>query len=257
MNKDGNTAVNPPNLRLLLILEEISRVGVPVTPAQLSEITGLPKQTLRRLFDTLEELAYLQRHHDGRSYSPGPKLRNFADGVISSKRLRDARLVVMRRLADITGETCVLAIPDRDAMTYIDRVDTDRPLQIQLPNGAQAPLHCTASGKLYLSTLSPDRLSIVLDNTALEARTAKTITSKADLAKQLVAIRSTGHAEDDEEFVDGLIALAAPICDLNGRMAMALAFHAPKSRLSLSEAHAYLGRLKGAAKEISDLISKD
>ncbi len=253
MINDGNSATKPPNLRLLLILEEISRVGVPVTPTQLNEITGLPKQTLHRLFETLEEKAYLQRHHDGRSYSPGPQLRKFANSVISSKRLRDERLAVMRRLAEKTGETCILAVPHADAVTYLDRVESSRPLRVQVPTGSQAPLHCTASGKLYLSTMSPHRLSSLLDNLPLAAETERSITSRTALLKEIDRVRDAGFAEDDEEFVNGLIAIAAPVNDMSGRMAMALAFHAPKTRLTLPEAHRYLDDLKAAAKEIANL----
>ena len=45
------------------------------------------------------------------------------------------------------------ALPDREAMVYIERVQTEWPLRIQLPIGTRVPFHCTASGKMYLSTL--------------------------------------------------------------------------------------------------------
>jgi IclR family acetate operon transcriptional repressor len=65
----------PTNLRLLLLLEEVSRAGVPVTPADLTDALGLPKPTVHRLFNTAEEAGFLQRDIDGRSYGPGPRLR--------------------------------------------------------------------------------------------------------------------------------------------------------------------------------------
>ena len=65
----------PTNLRLLLLLEEVARAGVPVTPAGLVEALGLPKPTVHRLFNTAEEEGFLQRDIDGRSYGPGPRLR--------------------------------------------------------------------------------------------------------------------------------------------------------------------------------------
>ena len=57
----------PTNLRLLLLLEEVARVGVPLTPTAANEVLGLPKPTVHRLFHRLEEEGFLQRDIDGRS----------------------------------------------------------------------------------------------------------------------------------------------------------------------------------------------
>ncbi|MEL6747300.1 MAG: helix-turn-helix domain-containing protein, partial [Pseudomonadota bacterium] len=100
------------SIRLLLLLEEVARIGVPATPTEINANIGLPKQTLHRLFGLLEEEGFLQREHDGRSFSPGPRLRTMATGVISSTRVRAARLMVMQSLSRDVGETCNLAIPD-------------------------------------------------------------------------------------------------------------------------------------------------
>ncbi|MDB4241029.1 IclR family transcriptional regulator, partial [Yoonia sp.] len=66
-----NSGQIPTNLRLLLLLEEVAKVGVPVTPSVVNEVMGLPKPTIHRLFATAEAEGFLQRDIDGRSYSPG------------------------------------------------------------------------------------------------------------------------------------------------------------------------------------------
>ena len=58
-----------------MVIEEIARAGVPVTPTDVNAAIGLPKPTIHRLFATLEEEGFLQRDMDGRTYSPGPRLR--------------------------------------------------------------------------------------------------------------------------------------------------------------------------------------
>jgi DNA-binding IclR family transcriptional regulator len=154
---DGTVAQDkgiPTTLRTLAILEEVARLGAPVTPTEVNQAIGLPKPTLHRLFASLEAEGYLMREIDGRSYSPGRRLRRMAANTLSSLRVRTARLAVLSRLADEIGETCNIATPDREGMTYLDRVETKWPLRIQLPVGTQVPFYCTASGKLYLSSLS-------------------------------------------------------------------------------------------------------
>ena len=123
--------------------------------------------------------------------------------------------------------------------------------------GSQVPFHCTASGKLYLSTLTDTRLETVLGNTKLEKLTKRTITSKSALLKEISRIREEGYSQDNEEFVEGMVALAVPIREAHGRMASTLAFHAPTLRMSLSVALDHLDRLKKAAGELSSLIQED
>ena len=247
----------PRSLRLLLILEEVARVGTPSTPTAINKSVGLPKQTLHRSFSTLEDWGFLQREHDGRSYSPGPRMRSMAVGVLSSTRIRSARLAVMGRLADDVGETCNLAVPGRSSMIYLDRVETHWPLRIQLPIGTQVPFHCTASGKLYLSSLSETRLARVLNNTKLERRTRNTMTRKKALLEEIGRIRIDGHAEDNEEFIDAMVALAVPVIDPQKRLVSTLALHAPTPRLSLPDARKLLPRLRRAAGELSKLLAED
>lgn len=247
----------PTNLRLLLVLEEITKLGVPVTPTDINQYLGLPKPTIHRLFSTLEEEGFLQRELDGRSYSPGWRLRQLATGTLSSLRVRTARLAVMHALAREIGETCNLAIADREAMLYLDRVETKWPLRIQLPVGTHVPFHCTASGKLYLSSLNPAHLERFLRNDALERKTYNTITTADGLRTELTRIREAGYSHDNEEFLEGMIAFAVPVLDRHGRLASTLAFHAPTQRMSLDEGRRHLPRLRAAASELTRLIAED
>ena len=57
----------PTNLRLLLIMEEVAKAGIPVAPSSISDALGLPKPTVHRLLATAEEEGFLQRAVDGRS----------------------------------------------------------------------------------------------------------------------------------------------------------------------------------------------
>lgn len=245
------------SIRLLLILEEVARLGRPATPTEINLAIGLPKQTLHRLFGLLEDDGFLQREHDGRSYSPGPRLRTMATGVISSTRVRAARLMVMQALASDIGETCNLVIPDRHTMKYLDRVETDWPLRVQLPIGSNVPLHCTASGKLYLSSLPRQRLQRILDAGRFEQRTPRTITDSAALTRELARTRKRGFAEDNEEFIEGMIALAVPVRDTEERLVCCLAFHAPTPRMPMTVAHTHLDRLRDAAVELERIIEDD
>lgn len=244
----------PTNLRLLLLLEEIARVGVPMTPTAANEVLGLPKPTVHRLFHRLEEEGFLQRDIDGRSYAAGQRLRKMSVHVLSSSRLRTVRLSVMNALCEQLGETCNIATPDRDGMVYLDRVETKWPLRIQLPIGTQVPFHCTASGKMYLSTLAPNMLAKYLASAKLEPQTGQTLTDIDAMQKEINATRARGYSIDREEFMEGMVAIAVPIFDDLGRLVSTLSVHAPTQRASIELLEGHLALLNAAAENLSEMM---
>ncbi|WP_371039439.1 MULTISPECIES: IclR family transcriptional regulator [unclassified Rhodosalinus] len=253
MDADSKETI-PTNLRLLLVIEQIAEAGVPVTPTHVNSRLGLPKPTIHRLFATLEEEGFLQRDMDGRSYSPGPRLRHMAGGILSSLRIRTARQAILRRLSREIGETCNIALPDRDAMTYLERVETEWPLRIQLPIGTRVPFYCTASGKMYLSSLDRTHLKKYIATTRLERRTPNTITDPAALIEEIATVRKNGYALDREEFMQDMIAVAVPVLDINRRLMVTLSFHAPSQRFDVERALGFLEPLRAAAEDLSQLV---
>ena len=257
---DGDTGSRdtiPTNLRLLLVLEEVAKAGVPVTPTEVNAILMLPKPTIHRLFATLEEEGFLQKDMDGRTYSPGPRVRTLAGGILSSLRIRTARQAILKRLSREIGETCNVALPDRDAMIYLERVETEWPLRIQLPQGTRVPFHCTASGKMYLSSLAPNHFDRYLKATQLDAYTENSITDRVALREEIKAIRKQDYALDREEFMTDMVALAVPILGPQNRLMATLSFHAPTQRFDVAKSLEFLDALREAATELSSLVRAD
>ena len=255
MDGEGSATI-PTNLRLLMVIENIARAGVPVTPTDVNAELGLPKPTIHRLFATLEEEGFLQRDMDGRTYSPGPRLRTLAGGILSSLRIRTARQAILQRLSREIGETCNIALPDRDAMIYLERVETQWPLRIQLPIGTRVPFYCTASGKMYLSSLARAHLVKYLAAAELVARTPNTLTDRNALLEEIREVRRHGYALDREEFMADMIALAVPILDANRRLMATLAFHAPTQRFDVERALGFLAPMRKAAEDLSRLVAE-
>ncbi len=243
-----------PNLRALMILEVLADAGRPLTPTEINDSLQLPKPTIHRLCRTLLEQGFLSRDVDTNRLRPASRLRTIAAGVMNSSRIQIARRSVMTALAEAVGETCNLSVPDADGMIYVDRVETSWPMRFQLPVGSSVPFHCTASGKLFLSTLAPARLDNLLSAIKLDALAKNTYTDPNALKEELARIRAAGFARDNEEFIDNLIALAVPIPDPSDRLFAVLAFHGPVQRMSMEEAEAHLPDLRRAAMKLSEII---
>ncbi|WJS86529.1 IclR family transcriptional regulator [Paracoccus sp. TOH] len=244
----------PPSFRNLQILEVLASEGRPLTATEINASLNLPVPTIHRLVGNLEAEGFLTRDIDGRSYQPGPKLRQMMQGIVRFWHQNLPQRDVLIRLNQRLGETCNLSIPDGDAMLYIDRVETHWPLRIQLHVGSRVPLHATAAGKLCLSQINDGKLERYLKRAELRAYTAQTLTDPERLREALHQIREQGYSSDSEEFVPGMIALAVPVLDRSGQLVATVSFHAPVQRLTLAEGLKHLPDLRAAAEELTELM---
>jgi len=227
----------------------------PMRVADLMTACDLPKATVHRICGLLGEEGYLRQQIGVRGLVPGPKLIDFANLVLASQSHNLFRHTVLEQVARRIGETCNITIPDGVSMVYWDRVETEWPLRHQLPIGVHVPLHCTATGKLYLSTLSKKQRRLLLSDAALDRHTPKTITEIDALDEALAEISASGLSTDNEEFIEGMVAVAVPITDKLGRFVAGLAIHAPVVRMSLEEAISHADVLRAAAQELGSDIT--
>lgn len=248
------TRNTPPNLRALRIIEILAEAGRPLNATEINERLKLPKATIHRLCNTLEAAGFLVRDQTKGRLRPTRRLRRIGVGMFSTSRVHIARHKVMERVARIIGETCNLAVPEEKGMNYVDRVDTQWPLRFQLPVGTHVPFHCTASGKLFLSSFPDAELAVMLAALEFTPEGPNCITGPDAMQREIQAIRARGYSLDNEELMAGMIAAAVPVRDPQGHFFAALAFHAPMQRLSLEQAAAQLGTLRDGAQDLERIL---
>jgi DNA-binding IclR family transcriptional regulator len=120
--------------------------------------------------------------------------------------------------------------------------------------GSRVPLHCTASGKLFLAHLPDAERQQLLAQLPLPKLTPTTITRTKDLRAECARIAQCGHSLDRGEFIAGLVALAVPVRDDSGRVRAALAVHAPSARMSIEQALQRLPAMTAAALRMGRLL---
>jgi IclR family transcriptional regulator, acetate operon repressor len=240
--------------RTLRLLQYVARNDRDTSVSEAAEALRLPKATVHRLCARLVADGFLVRDVDEHSYSAGPALRALAFDALAHGRLRALRHRLLAELVEDVRETCNFTTIDGARIVYLDRVEAQWPLRLTLDVGSHVPLHCTASGKLFLAMLPPPRSKSLIDATRLEASTPRTIVTARALADECERIRRAGHAEDREEFIAGLIAVAVPVLDAGGAIRAAIAMHAPVARVSMKEALRRLPRLRSAAQRMSALL---
>ncbi|MEO8248521.1 MAG: IclR family transcriptional regulator [Burkholderiales bacterium] len=236
-----------PTMRLFSLLEVMASRDQLFSLQALADETGLAKPTLHRMLRQLEEAALLQREDDGRRYSVGIRMRRLAENLLLNNTFHGAQHTVLRRLVDEIGESCNLTALSGSEVLYLDRVETTAPLRFYLTVGSRVPVHCSASGKIFLSQMTPAQRKRLLSHVPLEAYTPNTLTDFAKLEEEVERVGRYGYAFDREEFLPGLLCIAVVVPNPHGRSNLGVAVQAPIMRLSADKALHCLPALRRAA----------
>ncbi len=251
---ESNNEARSTALRAFAVLEHVVRAGAPVSLDEATQACSLPKPTVYRILAMLHEADLLQRDPLTKRYVIGPRMSRLAIEAMQHSMLRAQSHAVLQQLVDEVRESCNLTMFDGAEVLYIDRVETTLPLRLHLDPGTRVPLHCTASGKLFLCRMSPTKVRRLLGQGPLKRYTDRTITDVEQLLEQLRDIRASGIGTHDSELFEASVAVAVPVCDASGSIYAAVAMHAPAARMSIEQALLHVPALRRAASAIAAFL---
>lgn len=243
-------------LRAFALLEIVVNAPGPMSLDDITLALRLPKPSVFRILNMLKDADLLRREPASKRYTVGPRLSAFAVDLWRSSLLR---LQWHRALEDAVaqiGESCNLTLLENNQVLYLDRVETEKPLRLHLEIGTRVPLHCTASGKLFLSAMNSADARRVLGSEPYARFTSKTIVSFAALEADLAKVRKTGIGTHDCERFDDSVAIAVPVPGPDGEIFAAVAVHAPSSRASIKSCLQFVPVLQQAAANIAATLGK-
>jgi len=241
-------------LRPLTILEHLTESTQPLTLAQLASLMRVPKSTLMRLLRAMEDQGYVLHLPAERGFVAGTRATTLALRTLRGSNMRRECRAVLRALVDKLGESCNLTAPDAGRVLYVERVETTEPLRMHLQPGTFVPMHCTASGKLFLSSMSLLERRRMLANLTLTRYSPHTLVDITALEAELARNAKVGLGIDNEEFVRGMIAVAVPVLGEGGKAVAAIACHAPTARVSLDDMMAKVPSMRVAAEMMRTIL---
>jgi IclR family acetate operon transcriptional repressor len=240
-----------------MVLETVVSAQRPLSVSDLTALMDVPTPTMHRIVRLLDTDGFLQREPGSRLYSPGPRLVGFALDTIRSSMRSAPRHAVLERLSASVRETCNFGMLVGNSIAYLDRVEAAWPLGLKFEPGSRVPIHCTSMGKLLLSMLPRRRREELLKGSSLVRYTENTITDAGELARKLDDIRKQGYSIDNQEFLAGVVCIAAPVRDRRGTVCAAVAVSAPQARMSAAEAVGHLPALFAAGEELGHYLGRD
>lgn len=243
--------------RLLELIEVLASARRSLTVVEIGEALNVSRPQAHRIVAALERNDVLARHPRNRRVIFGARLARAMLRIGSMSSLQPIWHPVLRGVVERVGETCNLIMFPRATPTYFDRVEANWPLSVRLQAGSKVPLHCTAGGKLYLANLPPRERELLLEHLPIPPLTVNTIVERHELRRALQQVATDGFATDQEEFIQGMIAVAVPIRSGVGTFLGALGMHAPGARHGPNGLRAYLPALCAGASGLAAILDHD
>ncbi|WP_030682436.1 IclR family transcriptional regulator, partial [Streptomyces rimosus] len=245
-----------PLMRSLSVLRALSTGGGRQAVGDLVRATGLARSTVDRVLSTLARLGYVRV--EGRDAVLAPGLLELGNAYLAASELPDRLGPAAERLADALDESVSLAVPDGDGVRFVHQATRRRAMSLAFRIGDLLPAERGAPGALFAAGWDEDawrrwRERRAADPTdagfpAVPPRRDGAVPPRrdgnggtgpedpgADFASRVEAARTAGWSLDDQLIEPGLVAVAVPVRDPQGRPVCAVSVVSHTSRLAAAD----------------------
>ncbi|WP_158889884.1 IclR family transcriptional regulator [Amycolatopsis anabasis] len=217
--------------RGLSLLEAFFSGESELSLGEIADRSGLPKPTTHRLLTELVTWGALERSGRG-TYRLGAKLFLLGQLVPRHRMLRQAALPYLEELYRTSQENVHLAVPDDLHTLFLEKLSGRESMAIRSRVGGRMPVHCTATGKVFLAWGGRDRFQRAVA-AGLPRLTPRTIVLPGLLHRDLARTLDRGVGINLEESEPGVVAVAAPVLGPRGQVVAALSITGHAHRLDV------------------------
>jgi DNA-binding IclR family transcriptional regulator len=256
MSESDSDRYTVPGLeRGLRLLGEFSRAEPVLSPPELAQRLGVPRSTVFRLLVTLENLGFVERTPDGRSYRLGLAILRMGFEYLASLDMVELGRPLLETLRDETGYAASLVVRDGRDVVYLQRAPSRAPFATAVSVGTRLPAHATVFGHVLLGDLSLGALRALYPEPKLEARSVKTPADAAALFDLVQDVRKRGWVLAEAFFEPHICTVAAPVRDQEGQIVAAIGLTVPGAGVPTDKRAALVAQVCGAATQLSTLLN--
>jgi IclR family transcriptional regulator, KDG regulon repressor len=179
--------------------------------SEIARELGMAKSTVHGMSSALEELGAVRRDPATKRYTLGFTLFELGKTAYSQIELKDLARPSMEELMERTQTSVFLGVLNWDHVTILDVVEPGTELKITSPIGTIISLLAGAAGKVFLSMMEEEQALRLIRSKGLTKYTDKSITDVDRYVEEMRKVKAQGFATDDEEYILGVRAVAAPI----------------------------------------------
>jgi len=169
----------------------------------------LPRSTAHVYLKTLEELGYIKKH--GENYYLGIRFLEQGGYARHQSDIYQIARSEVDELAKKTQSVATIGCEDDGLRVLLYRTEPTNAVSDNAPTGEYTQMHWTALGKALLSNKSTEEIESIAGKYGLPGATENTLTSVDSLIDDIEDCRDRGYAIEDEERVEGIRSIAAPV----------------------------------------------
>lgn len=219
--------------RAATLLRALERRPDGLSLGELAKAVSLPRSTVQRLVDALDNEGFVMAASATTGVRLGPMLLALA--AATRFHIAEVARETLKSLAKETGETVDLSLVDQEKVVFIDQVAGTHRLTAMSAVGVSFPLHSSANGKALLAAMGNDEVAKLRKRMRLTSLTPHTLSTWSALEGEIEQVRKRGWAYDREENSLGISAVSVAIRSPSGELA-AISIPAPTQRFNDSEA---------------------
>lgn len=234
-------------LRLLALFRDMPELRL----AEVRDRLQVGQSTAHRLMAMLVYHGFATQNPVSRLYQAGPALVEIGLAAVHKFELRQVARPHLEELAGVTGETVHLGVLEDRDVRFVDCIESPLALRVSGRVGLLVPAHATSLGKAMLAAMDETQVRGLYRAEAIPAVTAKTIVRRADLLRELEAVRERGYARNSEESELGVTSVSAAIVTPHRGLLGAVSVAAPLTRVDARTATRHGALVRAASERIS------
>ncbi len=184
--------------------------------SELAKRLGFSKSTTHGLIRALLQTGALDQSPNRKKFFLGPAIVDLAFNSRNYIRVGERAKPILNELRDKISETVFLGMLSSSQGIIIATAEATQPLNISSPPGTSIPLLAGAVGKVLLSQVSDRRAAQIIRDLGLVQYTPQSIVDETEYLKELEKVRQQGYALDNEEYMQGVKAVAVSLGNFRG-----------------------------------------
>ncbi len=222
--------------------------------SEIAKTLGYHKGTVYNMAYTLTELGILEQTFENK-FRLGTRLFALGKAAGNSSELIRTVHPYLEMIHEKLNLSAYLGVLIRDRVVTVDKVDSPIHLKVSSEIGLATHILAGAVGKIILSKMPDQKIEEVLSSYELKQYTSHSVVNKQEFQRQIKRAREDGYAYSDQEYIDGIRALAVPLNSYKRNLMTAIYVLGLNSQIRSEDIVPFAELLKKTARTIDERLA--